>query len=83
MEILFIYADGCPDCDRMKKFLQSAIAASGKEVKVKQIDSTTREAINVAIDHGIDDLPSCVIGEKIFQGRYFEYEPIEKAVREL
>ena len=83
MEILFIYANGCPDCERMKDFLNKAIASTNKEIKVKQISSITKEAIDTAIEHGIEDLPSCVIGDKIFQGKYFEYESMVEAIRYL
>jgi len=81
MEILFIYADGCPDCERMKGFLKTAI--SDRKIEIKEVKSTTRAAIDIAIKHGIDDLPSCVIGDKIFQGKHFEYDEIEKAIRNL
>ena len=83
MDILFIYADGCDDCDRMKKYIEKAIAESGKKIEIKKFDSNTKAAIDIAIKHGIDDLPSCVIGNKIFQGKYFEYEKINEVVKSL
>ena len=81
MEIKYIYAHGCPDCERMKKFLQKA--TSGRDITLKEFNSATKAAIDLAIEHGIDDLPSCIVGDKIFQGKYFEYEAIEEAVRNL
>lgn len=81
-EILFIYADDCKDCKRMRSFLQ--LATSTYDISIKEINSETSEAIDVAIEHGIEDIPGCVIGKKVFFGeKGFSYDGIKEAVKTL
>ena len=82
--ILLIYADNCRDCERMKSFIDIAIKEQGKDIDVKIINSDTDEAIDVAIENGIEDIPGCVIGECVMYGKKgFNYELIYNAIREI
>jgi len=84
IEIPFIYADDCLDCNRMRMMLQRAIKELGKECTIKEINSETSEAIDVAIKLGIEDIPGCKIGEKVLYGkRGFTYEKILNAFQSL
>jgi len=84
MEVIFIYTEDCPDCKRMRSFLEKAIEVSGKNIEIRAFDCETDEAVDLAIEHGIDDLPGCAIGEHKFFGEDgFTYEGILEAVQKL
>ena len=84
MEILFIYAESCRDCSRMKRFLEQAIKESGKNVELRSVNSDTDLAIDLAIDNGIEDIPGCVIGKTVMFGKKgFTYEAILNAINTL
>ena len=83
-EIVFIYADNCFDCERMRIMLYKAKAETKLNYNIKDVNSETQEAIDIAIDNGIDDLPACIIGDTVMYGkRGFTYEKILKAFKEL
>jgi thioredoxin-like negative regulator of GroEL len=82
--VTLIYAEKCRDCKRMQRFLEKAINETGKEVKIVAVNSDTDEAIDIAINKGIEDIPGCVIGENVFFGKKgFSYNGILKAIEEL
>jgi len=82
--ILLIYANDCPDCQRMKSFIDVAITKYEKDIDVKLIDSDTDEAIDVAIKFGIEDIPGCVIGDTVMYGKKgFTYQSIDNAIKGL
>jgi predicted DCC family thiol-disulfide oxidoreductase YuxK len=84
MKILFIYSNHCRDCKRMRRFLEKAIRESGKEIELIEFNSETDEAVDVAIDTGIEDIPGCVIGETVMFGKKgFTYEAILNAINTL
>ena len=81
IEIPFIYADHCLDCNRMKLMLERAIKEAQKDCKIIDINSETKEAIDVAIDVGIEDIPGCAIGTTVLYGKNgFTYEAIKEAI---
>ncbi|MFA7220333.1 MAG: hypothetical protein WC119_07545 [Synergistaceae bacterium] len=83
-EILFIYAINCLDCIRMKRFIDEAISVTGKNFNVIEVNSDTKEAIDLAIEHGIEDIPACVIGDNKFFGKDgFSYDQILESVKKL
>jgi 2-hydroxychromene-2-carboxylate isomerase len=82
MDILFIYSENCVDCKRMYDFLQ--LATLFKNINIVRINSETKEAIDIAVKHGIDDLPACVIGSSVFFGKDgFTYVDISNAVAQM
>lgn len=72
LTIYFIYAEECKDCEDMRATLADAISQGSYEkehCKVVEINSSTDEAIELAVDNDIDDLPACVIGNYSFCGK--------------
>lgn len=83
-EILFIYADDCLDCKRMQMMLNKANKATGEKCVINSINSETQEAIDLAVDVGICDIPACVIGEAVMYGkRGFSYKKILNAMKNI
>jgi hypothetical protein len=74
--ILFIYADDCLDCKRAKQEVQQAIDESKKSCELKLFKFDTKEAVNIAINNGIDDIPACVVGNFHY---VFQSDQITKA----
>ena len=81
MEIHFIYADNCSHCDDAFNLIQSCVKKiKNKNCKIFKYKYDTPKALNMAINHNIDDLPGCVIGKKSFKGKNFREEEIIKAI---
>ena len=69
--IILISAKDCPDCREMKETLLEAIKSSSAygHCRLNEIDSESDEAIDIAVENDIDDLPGCVIGSFSFCGK--------------
>ena len=81
--IHLIYADDCNDCKDMRDTIIQAINnCSFKDgCIIKEINSDTDEAVNLAIDNDIGDLPACVIGKFSFCGKNgYSYQSILDAI---
>ena len=82
--ITLIYADDCLDCAKMESMINQALEECGKKNPLVRINSEDSEAITVAIDNGISDIPACIIGDIIMFGkRGFKYKSIKKAISQL
>jgi thiol-disulfide isomerase/thioredoxin len=84
MIISFIYAKDCPDCKEMKETIEQAIdeSVAHNDCTIKSINSENDEAIDLAIEYDITDLPGCVIGNFVFFGKNYQYEDILNAIEE-
>lgn len=84
MVIHFIYAEDCEDCVKMLNAIKIAIESNsvGAICRINKINSESPEAIEIAIDNDIGDLPACVIGNKSFSGKYYAYKAIADAIEE-
>lgn len=83
--ILFIYAKDCPDCQEMREIIFEAINNSDapKNCKVREINSDSDEAIDIALENDVNDLPGCVIGEFSFCGKdKYTYDEILSAIND-
>lgn len=65
MKVIFIYIDDCKICRKMKLNIQKAISKVKEDVEIIDINSDTDNAINLGIKYGIEDIPSCIIGNKV------------------
>jgi glutaredoxin len=79
--IVFIYAKKCRDCKRTKKYLLNII--QDKPINLQEIDCETNEAIDLALNNGIEDIPACIIGEKVLFGPKIKFEDLENAIELL
>ena len=81
MNIIFIYAEKCKDCARMKEMLLKAQKELKKDVEIVSVNSEEEEAIVIAVENGIDDIPACIIGKTVMYGKDgFTYEKIRNAM---
>lgn len=83
VKIVLIHSDKCEKCDYAEKVIQKAI----KEVERQRIKCSilkmiysNKKAIDIAIDHDIEEIPACVIGSKVFVGTDFYVEEIKNAI---
>lgn len=85
MTIYFIYADNCPDCRDMLNTIERAMAMSHADgnIEIKEIESESEDAVNIALEQGIDDIPGCAIGRKTFSGKdSYTYDALLEAIEE-
>lgn len=83
--IVLIYAKDCPDCQEMKETISEAIESSSASgnCRIREIDSENDEAIDIAVENDIDDLPGCVIGSFSFCGKDgYAFDEILNAIDE-
>jgi glutaredoxin len=65
--IFFIYADNCDHCKVMSDHLDSVISkCKNTSCIIHKFKYDSKEAIMLAMNKGIDDLPGLVIGNKVF-----------------
>jgi hypothetical protein len=81
--ILFIYSENCEHCQKALTTIESAIIKC-KEIPCKIIKLLyhTKEAISVAINNDIDDLPGFVIGKAKFVKDNYTEEKVINAIKE-
>lgn len=65
MKAIFLYANGCEDCERMRGILEE------HNIEFIAIESEEENAVDLAIENDISDLPGCNINGKVFQGERF------------
>lgn len=84
MEILVIYAEDCRDCEKAKLNLKKAISLVNKKIIVKYINCESQEAIDIAVEHKIYDIPACLIGNNTLCGKEcLNYSVLLKAVEDF
>ena len=67
VHIFFIYADNCEHCQAALTNIESAILkCEDTSCILHKFMYDSKEAITLAINRGIDDLPGVVIGKKVF-----------------
>ena len=65
-QVYLITTKNCPKCIAMKALLRTAMVGL-VGVSVKELDSATDEAIDVAVKYGADSVPSLIVNGKVFQ----------------
>ena len=85
IHIVFIYAKDCKDCRDMKSILEQAMwdSHANGNIDFKEYESEDEKAVDVAIETGIDDIPGCSIGRKLFVGKdSYTYDSMLAAIEE-
>ena len=78
VHIFLIYAENCEHCQKALANIESAISKCSKiECILHKFDSESKEAVMLAVNRGIDDLPGIVIGNKVFIKECSEKDIIE------
>ena len=83
MRIDLIFMTDCPKCDLARATIKTVIAESDTPIAFEEYNGDTDEkAIDLAIEHSIDDLPAIIIndGSHVFQGKAFSKRLIKKAL---
>ena len=82
MKILakILSVEGCQDCLLAENMLKNALNESGHPFKIKKIDFSLDEAIDLAIQHDFDEIPSLLIGEIPLKGPKFNMTDIKSAI---
>ena len=75
---------GCPRCDGLKADLERAFGREGYELEflVAIFDTDPSHAAELAIRHGLDDIPSFSVGDRVFRPGFGD-EDVRKAVAGL
>ena len=60
MIVYFIYCDDCVDCKYMEKIVWGTLNKLGVEYTKERFNCETDAAIDVAIEHDVEDVPACI-----------------------
>lgn len=78
VHILYIYADDCEHCQKALDNIESAVLKCREiSCKIYKFMYDSKEAVTIAINNKINDLPGIVIGESVFIKECSEEEIIE------
>lgn len=83
VQIFYIYAENCKDCQAAKIAINTAIQEAGISCEMRMFNCEERVAVNIAIKNNITDIPACIIenGVAVFQGKNFYKDDIIKAIK--
>ena len=76
-KVIFIYADGCSDCERMRKVLENYRG----RVDILEAEADDERAVDLAISGGIEDLPGCSFGGNVFEGEKFSSKKLDEELK--
>ena len=81
VKIYFIYAENCRHSQAALSAIESAVVKCNKiPCEIIKLLYNNDEALRIAIEHNIDDLPGFVIGSEIFKGKNHDAGRIVKAI---
>jgi glutaredoxin len=83
IEIIMLSVDGCVACQTARSVIKTAAKNVGAKVKVRSIDVCSTEAVDIALKYDLGTIPSLVIGDKGFEGPYFDISSIESEIRSM
>lgn len=82
VNIYFIYADNCEHCKVALLTLENAILKCPKiPCEILKFHYDTKQAVSIAVNKGIDDLPGFVIGNDVYIGKNYTEEEIIKSIK--
>jgi len=82
LNIYFLHANNCEHCEQALETIQDAIKkCKNIPCQVTKLLYDTPEALKIAIDNGIDDLPAFVIGKTSFKGSNYTEASIVEAIK--
>ena len=84
LTIHLIMSKGCKDCTDMKETLFQAIeqSSASEQYELHELSDESNEAIDLAIENDINDLPACIIGSQVFVGKDYTYAKMLDAIEE-
>jgi len=82
LQVFFIYADNCRDCDKILAWIEEISAESKIPLQLLRFRYDEKAALNIAVQHDIDDLPGIVIGKTkdVFQGKKVSQSQLKSAI---
>ena len=83
VSIKMITAEGCEKCREVLGRIVESAKRAGVVNALREYDSSTNEAVELGIAHGLSDVPSFVVGNKTgFSGIGFKDLDVDKAMKE-
>lgn len=78
-----IYASGCPQCKVMRETIAESINLNNVDVDLREYDCEDADAIDVALEYGIEDIPGCCIDGVVVEGEGFSPSEIKALISKL
>ena len=78
MDLFFISANSCKTCLKVKAWLFDI--SHYKDIQIHELDSESNEAIRLAVEKGIDDIPGVAIGKYSVCGETVKYTDITEII---
>jgi hypothetical protein len=79
---IIVAGDDCDDCNRAIATIASAVKQSNRDCTITKLLFELPEAIDLAVEKGMDDLPSFIVGDdgEVFVGNNYTEEAIVNAI---
>lgn len=78
-----IYSSGCPQCKVMRETIAESINLNNVDADLREYDCECADAIDVAIEYGIEGLPGCSIDGVVVEGEGFSPSEIKTLISKL
>jgi hypothetical protein len=80
-DIIIIYAEGCDDCERMKKIVREQTSYSKTHIIARYYDCEEGDSVDIALEYGISDIPGCWAFGEVFEGEDFSDDDLRNHLR--
>ena len=81
-KVIMISAEECKECSEVKKKIETVFSEEKIAYEMETLIFSTDRAIQVAIEFGLDTLPSFVVNKTGFNGKIFSKEALLVAAKE-
>lgn len=80
--VIIITSKGCKKCSEMKRLIHKIAVNSGIVISMREldIDDDQDEAVDLALEHGLEEVPSALIGGKVFMGENIDTIELKSAL---
>ena len=79
--VKMLVSSGCKDCEACKARLSRISSDVGVAISIKEMSFDSSEAIDLAIEYGLDQVPSFVVESRGFNGMAFDAQELVKTLR--
>ena len=84
-KVIMIYANGCDECKSMRQAINSISKFLEVDDKIELFayDCENDDAIDIALEYGISEVPGCSIGGIVIEGEDFDKDEILEALKKF
>lgn len=82
-DLFFIYASDCDECNQVRQIILDELQVIPDSINLVEIDSEDDRAIDVAVEHGILDIPGVAGGGISCYGDNINRQDIHRIIEKI